>query len=261
MNTARHRTALALCALWMGACGAAPKAPVPEVPEPAAAPASAPTSAPAQGAEAPTLAAQVHRAAGGERFEEVRVVSFTFAVEQGGERAFEARHTWDRRAGTDRVVWTDRASGVAYDVTLDVAAKTAQGTANGAPLPDPATVAKLAYARWINDTYWLLMPLKVLDPGVQQTDEGTREHDGASYRVLRLAFSGVGLTPGDVYDLLIDPETLQVAWWEMRLQGRADQPTLVSWEGHEAFGPLTLATRHVVAGGARQILLEEVVVQ
>ncbi|MFN2412818.1 MAG: DinB family protein, partial [Pyrinomonadaceae bacterium] len=37
-----------------------------------------------------------------------------------------------------------------------------------------------AYARWVNDSYWLLGPLKVLDPGVKLTYEGSKESEGVA---------------------------------------------------------------------------------
>ena len=57
-----------------------------------------------------------------------------------------------------------------------------------------------AYGRFINDTYWLLMPAKMQDPGVNLASEGEAAKDGKTYDVVRLTFGeGVGLTPQDTY--------------------------------------------------------------
>jgi hypothetical protein len=74
--------------------------------------------------------------------------------------------------------------------------------------------SKAAYARWVNDSYWLLAPLKVLDPGVKLTYEGPKDCGGAKCETLRMSFEQVGLTPGDQYVLYIDPETKLLRAWD-----------------------------------------------
>src|SRR4029434_5552416 len=52
------------------------------------------------------------------------------------------------------------------------------------------------YAIWVNDSYWLVMPYKLLDPGVTLRDKGPGElPDGRPAHVLELTFDHVGLTP------------------------------------------------------------------
>ena len=79
----------------------------------------------------------------------VKTIDFTFAVEKGGETLVSAEHHWDVVAQTDRVKWKGK------EVTVNLA--------------DPATDedAKAAYARWVNDSYWLLAPLKLKDRGLR----------------------------------------------------------------------------------------------
>ena len=57
-----------------------------------------------------------------------------------------------------------------------------------------------AYAAWINDSYWVVMPYKLQDPGVKLTY--TREdktEDGKDAHVLTMTFDSVGLTPQNKY--------------------------------------------------------------
>ena len=64
-----------------------------------------------------------------------------------------------------------------------------------------------AYGRFINDTYWLLAPWKVFDPGVHRDFDGEKTGpDGALCDVIRLSFDNVGLTPKDVYWLWVTRE-------------------------------------------------------
>ncbi len=55
--------------------------------------------------------------------------------------------------------------------------------------------------------YWFSMMFKLLDPGCLYSYEGTREHDGTTYDLVKLTFkSGVG-DVSDTYLLYIHPET------------------------------------------------------
>ena len=177
------------------------------------------------------LAQAVWQASGGENWGNVKAIDFTFAVEKGGQNVFSAEHHWDVAAQTDRVKWKDK------DVTVNLAEPAADED------------AKAAYARWVNDSYWLLAPLKLRDRGLTVTDEGTKEIDGASRAVLRLSFGKVGLTPSDQYKLYIDPTTKLVTSWDyIPASGKSMHAT---WADYQKTGGLTLATNHFTDSGAR----------
>jgi hypothetical protein len=120
------------------------------------------------------------------------------------------------------------------DVTVNLAA------------PAQDEEGKAGYARWVNDSYWLLAPLKILDPGVHLAYEGSKEMDGTNCEVLHLSFGQVGLTPSDQYRLYIDPETKLVKSWDYI--PKADTVMHGSWEKYETFGGLKLATEHKFEG-------------
>ena len=177
------------------------------------------------------LAQAVWQANGGENWPKVKTIDFTFAVEKSGKMAFSAEHHWDVAAQTDHVKWKGK------DVTVNLAA------------PASDENAKAAYARWVNDSYWLLAPLKLKDRGVNLADEGVKEMDGAQREVLRLSFGAVGLTPNDQYKLYIDPATkLVTAWDYIEKPGESMHGT---WEDYRESGGLKLATEHKMDGGTR----------
>jgi hypothetical protein len=98
-----------------------------------------------------------------------------------------------------------------------------------------------AYGAFINDTYWLMMPWKWLDPGVHLATEGKRDVEGVPHDVVRLSFgAGVGLTSNDRYWGFVGPDGL-MSRWEYVLQdsvgnpGTAD-PTTWAWEQWEDAG-------------------------
>jgi hypothetical protein len=204
------------------------------------------------------LARRVAEAAGIAQFGEVAALRFTFVVARNGERAFVAAHAWDVRAGRDRVRWTE--DGHAWDVVVDLHARTATGTVDGAPIADAdtAAAAEKAHERWVNDSYWLILPLKLLDPGVNLALEAPRELDGRPHEVLALSFAGVGLTPGDRYWLIVDPQTHRIVRWEMVLEGQQPPPRGTSFVDYASVGPLTLALDHVNDDGTRHIRFEDV---
>ena len=186
------------------------------------------------------LAKEVHAASGGDAWPKVRRIQFTFNVlGKDGKPAMVAKHDWDVRGGVDTVTWNDKT------VTVKLADKNDAGD------------AKAAYQRWVNDTYWLLMPIKLLDGGVKLQHGGTREVEGQHFEVLEMSFDNVGLTPGDRYTLYIDPKEKLVRRWDY-MPG-ADKKTSGTWEAYEQFGPLKLSTKHQF--GERQINMTDVKVE
>jgi hypothetical protein len=177
------------------------------------------------------LGEEVYRAAGGANWEKVKTIQFAFVVEKEGKTVARAEHVWDVPAFTDEVKWKGK------DVTVNLAN------------PGAGEEAKAAYARWVNDSYWLLAPLKLMDKGVTLTTEGTKEINGAQRDVLRLSFSQVGLTPTDQYRLYIDPATKLVTYWDYMPKG--EKAMSGTWEDYQKSGGLSLATDHKMDGGLR----------
>jgi plastocyanin len=190
-------------------------------------------AADATSTQEPALATELWKASGGENWDKVKQIDFTFVVEQDGKKLFAAQHAWNVAAGTDTVKWTDK-QGKDHNVTVNLAAAPPDGE------------AKDAYARWVNDSYWLLAPLKIRDGGVKVEAGGPKDLNGASLETIQLSFDNVGLTPTDRYLLYIDPQTkLPRAWDYIPQTGEGLQAT---WEKYEDFGGLKLATEHNFKG-------------
>lgn len=174
---------------------------------------------------------------------------FTFA----GRR----RHYWDKWTGRHRLEG-QTPQGQTFVVLSNVNTKEGQAFLDGQPAP--ANLAKEmldgAYAAWVNDTYWLLMPYKLQDPGVNLGYQGTETIDGQNYDVLTLSFQGVGLTPGDRYWVYVNKQTNLVDRWGYVLQNQpADsQPTQWLWQGWAPAGPLLLAPKRTQVGGEGTVI-------
>lgn len=171
-------------------------------------------------AQAQALADAVVKASGGDNWPKVRAIDFTFNVSAGTNLLMSAKHHWDVWNGTDTVTWAGKTANV------------------NMWNPGNDASAKAAYARWVNDSYWLLAPLKLKDDGVTLTYTGSKD----GFEVLHLSFAKVGMTPGDQYNLYIDPGTSLVRRWDY--MPAPDKKTTGTWDGYKDFGGLKLSTEH-----------------
>lgn len=234
---------------------------------PRAVPTQSPSGAAVDTSAADSIAQRLLRAHGAEAFASAPYLRFAFALDTPDGTRVIGRHFWDRTTGDYRVEWTKGAD-TAYVALINVRDVTdglPAGTAyrNGTTLSgEAATEARrTAYQRFINDTYWLLAPLKVADPGVNRTylpDSST-----AAHHVLHLTFGDVGLTPGDEYWLYVSKETGRLDRWAFHLQGMDDAapPQVYDWKHYVTLtapnGTVELATRKEAVNGKRAILTKE----
>ena len=76
---------------------------------------------------------------------------------------------------------------------------------------------------------------------------------GKTYETLQLSFQSVGLTPGDRYNLYVDPFTSLVAFWDYMPD--PDKTVQASWEQYRHIQGLKLATFHKM--GDKTITIED----
>ncbi len=211
----------------------------------------------AQDSKAQQLAERVMDAMGGKQaWEETRFIRFSFANRR--------THLWDKHSGRHRMEGQNR-DGQSYVVLHNINQR-GQGQAfiDGQPAQGEQLDRLLnrAYSTWINDTYWLLMPYKLLDPGVNLTYDGEEEIDGTVYDKLLLTFEGVGLTPGDRYWAFINRSTGLMDRWAYRLQRQeADaNPTAWEWTDWKKYGRVMLASGRKRVGREGNLPLGDIAV-
>jgi hypothetical protein len=190
---------------------------------------------PTNAQRADRLANGVALASGAAAWPNVRSIAFTFTVREGDAVRVSRSHVWDLKAGTDVVSAGDKTT------TIDL---------KNVDPNDPAQAD--AFKAWTNDTYWLIAPLKLYDPGVTREYVGRREVAGKTYEVLGLSFQNVGLTPGDRYNLYVDPYTSLIAFWDY--MPNPETTMLASWEQYRHPQGLVLSTYHRM--GPRTISIE-----
>lgn len=173
------------------------------------------------------VAERTMEAMGGRKaFDAVRVLHFRFVVDRDGEDVVSRSHVWDRLDGRYRLE-TTTSEGKPLLVLMNTGDRKGDVWVEGRKLPPEAAAPFLeqAYGSLINDSYWLLMPWKWLDPGVELTYQGEKTVDGSVYDVVHLAFaSGTGLTSGDQYWGYVSRESGLMERWNYLLQDDQGNP-------------------------------------
>jgi hypothetical protein len=204
--------------------------------------------------KANAIADEMMQALGGrENWDKARFLRFTF-VRQGRRLNL----TWDRESGRYRLEAVND-SGVPYVVVMNLATRQGRAAVEGRPL-DGAELSEyltLAARIWAGETYWLLAPYKLRDPGAILTYEGEETAGGTIYDRMHLRFENVGLTPGDQFWLYVNRKTRLLDRWRFKLQGGTEGD--YRWTGWERFGRILLATERLGANGER-ILFEDILV-
>lgn len=177
------------------------------------------------------LAMEVAKASGIEHWPQVRSVRFTFNA-QLPDRTVQ--RTW---------VWHPPTQEVEQIGTEGATLRWKRGE-----LSQASDEVKKADAAFINDSYWLLFPFRMVwDAGRTLTlHEGEHDFPAGTGRgqKLTVTYNGSdGYTPGDAYDLFIGPDR-RIAAWAFR-KGNAPTPTRVStWEDYRELGGLVIAHDH-----------------
>ncbi len=170
------------------------------------------------------IARTMMQAMGGEEaWNSAHFVRFDFKVKVGGKMEEDNAHLWDRKAGRYRIERMAK-SGKREVILFRIAdyQRNKQGSAylGGKKLEGEAARKALegAYASYINDMWWLAMPWKWLDPGVNLKYLGAKTRGKETYDVVELTFDHVGLTPGDMYHAFVSQKSHLMTHWEYTLE-------------------------------------------
>ncbi len=174
------------------------------------------------------LADKVMAAMGGqENYNNTRYITWKFF----GKRL----HVWDKWTGNLR--YEDGKGGT---VLMNVNTKEGKAWKDGAPVQDQAELEEIlegGYRAWINDSYWLVMPYKLKDPGVHLVySREDKMEDGKDAYVLTLTFDSVGVTPDNKYEVFIDKESMLVKQWNFFRNASDAEPGFktpwINWQTH-----------------------------
>ncbi|SHK88279.1 hypothetical protein [Rhodothermus profundi] len=199
---------------------------------------------------ADSLALRVYQAYGGpEVWQALPYIRFDYAVAHDGPRRLLAHHLWHRPSGRYRLEWV-RENDSLYVALFNVRTRRGQVYHNGRPLAEPANRRLLeeAYRRFVHDTFWLLLPVQLFEPGVQRFYEA--DSATAAYEVLRLELTRAEWLPARRYWVYVDRQEALVVQLAYFVPGSSEAlPARYRWEGHQTwetpFGPVRLATRKI----------------
>ena len=174
------------------------------------------TMLPELASHADTLAFRALEASGGEMaMRSMPYLRFDFGTNPESPR----RHLWDKMSGDYRLEYLRGDTSVV--VLFNTGTRAGAAFRDGAPAADSDRLVDRGYSAFINDTYWLMMPVKMLDPGVSR--EVVADSSSSEHEVVRLWFDQVGLTPGDTYYVWVNRETGMVDRWHYVLQSGSQQ--------------------------------------
>ncbi len=203
--------------------------------------------------KAAALADKVMQSLGGsEAWNNTHYLRFDFAVDKGGKTLVRRAHTWDKWTGQYRFEATTKEGDPAV-VLMNVNTKEGSAYLKGKKLEGEEAKKSLeqAYGTWVNDTYWLLMPYKMKDPGVILALEGEDKKGTDAWDKVCLTFDNVGLTPKDKYWAYVNRKTGLVDRWDYVLKGEKKPPSTFTWKNWKSYGKIQLADDRVSADGTR----------
>lgn len=175
---------------------------------------------------------------GEEAWNNTRYISWKF---MGGRL-----HVWDKWSGNHRME-QQTSDGDTLVSLFNINTRNARIYRNGVEITDPEELANQknrAFSSWNNDTYWLLMPYKMLDPGATLKYLGERAmQDGRMADVVQMTFEDVGVTPDNKYEVFVAKDTgLVEQWTYWRNAADAEPGFTLPWADWQQFGNIMLAT-------------------
>ena len=198
--------------------------------------------------KAAEIARAMMQAMGGEEaWNSAHIVRFDFKFTANGKMVANNAHLWDRTDGRYRIERMPK-DGKREVILFNIAdyERDKQGSAylDGKKLEGDAAKKSLeaGYASYINDTWWLAMPWKWMQSGVNLKYLGPQPCGRETCDVVELTFDHVGLTPGDMYHTFVSQKSHLMIHWEYVLQsGRKGS---WDWQYGDHKG-IKLASNHV----------------
>lgn len=97
---------------------------------------------------------------------------------------------------------------------------------------------------WVNDSYWLVFPFKLKDPGVQLQYAGQDSTENENLAdVISLTFEKVGFTPQNKYKAYIDPDSYLILQWDFYRNASDSVATFKNvWTDYQEYGDIMLSS-------------------
>jgi len=199
----------------------------------------------------PPIAEQMAKTYGLDSFGKVDAIRFTWGIEGVFSRS------WEWQPKTDTVTYQSK----------DKNGKPVKVTYQRGQLDSQSDDVKKMDPDFINDQYWLLLPLHVAWDGATVTDNGTHDTPLAKTpaELIVVKYAAAGYSPGDTWDIYVGADKRIVEMTYHRAVPLKGAPNLVNatWTGYKKAGPLLISTDHpgVADGQPFRILITDVAVK
>lgn len=186
----------------------------------------------------PPVAEQMAKTYGLDSFGKIEGIRFTWSIE-----GTPVSRQWEWHPQADRVTYQGKAKdGSPVKVTYKRSEIDSQSDA----------VRKEIDPNFVNDQYWVFLPLHVAWDGATVTDEGKAETPLAKTPAERIVvkYASSGYSPGDTWEIFVGPDKRILEMSYHRAVPAPGVPSLVNakWEGYKKAGPLLFSTEHPGTG-------------
>lgn len=180
---------------------------------------------------------------GKSNWEKTRYLTFSFSVINSGKKVFSRKHVWDRYSGDYRLEYIGKDSSKIISL-FNVNTKKGEIFRDGKLIENDTlkqNLLKKSYNSFINDTYWLLMPVKLEDLGVVCTPLTDTVINSVLCHRSGIRFeTGIGNTSGDYYEIFINSKNNEIIRWKYLLEGDKESE-IYDWKPYEDIGGLQLS--------------------
>ena len=163
----------------------------------------------------------------------------------GGRKAYDAIQTLEWNFVGRKLYWNKWTGDVRVEnpkdnqvVLVNINTMKGQAFENGILITDTdKSTALLQRAKewWINDSYWLVMPWKLKDTGVNLSYvKEDKLEDGKDAIILQMTFDGVGVTPENKYWVYVEKDTKLIKQWAFYKNFNDENPAFLKpWSDYK----------------------------
>jgi hypothetical protein len=208
-------------------------------------------SAAAWAQQMPTIVEKMAKTYGLDSFKQIQSIRYTFTLQSP---ILTRSESWTWEPKTDRVTFEGKGkSGKPVKVTY---LRSQLGSQS-------AEVKQDIDSRFVDDQYWLLLPLHVYSDGAPVQNAGEQKlllGKGSAEKVVVKYGSG-GYSPGDTWELYLDPDG-RIQEMAYHRSGPKKLDVIATWATYKKAGPLLLSLDHrgTINGKALHLFFSNVAV-
>ena len=184
------------------------------------------------GSEADNWANQIQQALNKPAFDTLGYLEWEFF--RAGQK-----YLWDKKRDLAVIQWADNKA------IMNLKTQEAIITTNGEVQSgdNHESLKAKAWSNWCNDSFWMIAPFKMNDPGTIRAIAETEDKQ----KGLKVTYGSGGVTPGDSYLWLVDESNIPTGY-HMWTSIIPVQGMYAGWSGWESHKGVMLSTTHELLG-------------